>query len=1010
MNSDVLRHLVKHRALSPESSTQLGFARFSSKSEIVTLLSRAYPNPSLESSLSVSDRTATLAASAVVLSELGYYRKQALIFKDMISSLLPALVQARKDGAAEMGVHPAASLVSLNLIAGSNSTGFHNTDCDDVRKGVEAFLALVCQHFSITLDDQTSKVEEHQSNEERSAASKPVDAVSSALQLAIINAHGAQDLKIDILRSCINICEAMPDLAGALHCSATLLRVAAPGTAPGPESTNGSPALVIEEQVQLANNISRTLDAAQRLGLSHPEADYWDEFLIRGIEVTDAIQSHSLIPHAKSELELAEKTEGDKKQNPFIYNPFLKPKTPSTIDRVLIANEEAIFEVILQNLYDFELPVESIMLESAGVQLDCRPQMTTIGPYRTQTMLIFATPRHQGTLTITSCKVKVRGCRVRTFLVFSQPWALKADVKGRNLQIPNAAKTVGPQLVNGQTSKSKPTQPLISPTGTSLALKVIKSQPLAVLKFISLPQPVIMLHKGETQRFQVTLQNVSSTTPVDFLLLSFADSTEAQLQDELANTKLSASKLYELEYRSVQMAPFRWHKANQYGDVQIRPGGEASLAIEVFGRSELTYGIIQVDYGFLGVTRAEVERHFYTRQICFPINVTVNPTIDLVYSEILPIVEDLRQEMPSSLRDVFQGLEQDGEDVTSVTSPLKLGSKSQTSSGRSGLRKSLSLNCILLLDFRNSCSSTMTITLQVDRSMSSAGQARSNLSQTIYANASTRIPIPLPRVYLPSLTAHAPIPSLNKINKRQFVVSAIKTSPEAERTAREAFWYREEILKRISATWKEESTGRSGTVNLRAMKLSLKMIEIYKLDDIAISMSVTSATSSSSVSEPAPETISQITHQKYQAPTSTFLSLHTTLYNRSPSPIRPLLRLQPTLANQPPKVALNLHKKLLVNGVLQRALPLLKPNETLEVETAFIILSQGIYEWGAVVEEVLPQRAKWEEHKEPRSRERARTGELDLEIEEGGRRRRRRKWVAERSCVVVARDEVGMEG
>lgn len=45
-----------------------------------------------------------------------------------------------------------------------------------------------------------------------------------------------------------------------------------------------------------------------------------------------------------------------------------------------------------------------------------------------------------------------------------------------------------------------------------------------------------------------------------------------------------------------------------------------------------------------------------------------------------------------------------------------------------------------------------------------------------------------------------PIPVLAE---RQFVVAKVKRSQEEERTERELFWYREELLSRVQLTWNE---------------------------------------------------------------------------------------------------------------------------------------------------------------------------------------------------------------
>ena len=41
------------------------------------------------------------------------------------------------------------------------------------------------------------------------------------------------------------------------------------------------------------------------------------------------------------------------------------------------------------------------------------------------------------------------------------------------------------------------------------------------------------------------------------------------------------------------------------------------------------------------------------------------------------------------------------------------------------------------------------------------------------------------------------------LSDRQYVVSSSKLSPEAERSQRELFWYREELFKVVHGRWRE---------------------------------------------------------------------------------------------------------------------------------------------------------------------------------------------------------------
>lgn len=986
LDDSVLRHLVLNTNLAKTETEVPDAANFSTKLELAALAFRAYPSPLPDSSLSIADHTTILAGIASVLLELGYHRKKAILLKEIMDTLLPALVQARKDGAAEMGVHPAASLASLNTSVRAIPLQNSSSAGDDSGQGMRHFLSLLCQAYGILPREpigsnkhmgQDKQLET--SNSKQTEANKA--AIARAIQQASINTSGSRDLKLEILRSCINVCEALPDLGGALQYSAELLRTGGSSIAPGPDSSDGSPELLVEEQIRLANNISRTLSAAQHLGFQHPAADYWDEFLVRGIEVVEINQTRVLVSHDRPELEVVETIEAKKEKNPFIYNPFLK-KTSAAAESLLVAQEEAFFRVTLQNLYDFDVVVEHIELFSVGLPFECSPETTLIGPYRTQTILLSGTPQIAGSLSISGCTVKVKGCRERMFPTFTEPWSLKSDIKGRHVGL---AQNSRPSSTASDPVKSKIASPR-GPTPTALVLKVTGAQPKISLKSISLPQSAINILQGETRTFTVSFQNTSRTIPMDLLLLSFNDSTASQLQSALASKDISPVELYELELASAHKQSFRWHRKDKDRDLVIKPGGEATFSIEVLGKPQLSHGTIQVDYGHLGIPRTEIKDRFYTRQLVVPLTVTVNASIGLVRNDVvsLPSEYDWRNQQ-ATIELVGASFETEYP-ITALTQSYPSNDNSQSPS---------SSECLLLLDFRNSWPNTLTITIELQPSNTSTTPKppTKTQSRTLSPGTIQRIPIFLPRLLLSN--AHDPIPSLNARTARQFVVSSTTSTPEAERAMREAFWYREALLSQLHAAWEEESTGRSGEVELRGLRLTPRMISALKLEDLAISMAV-------SLAEPHPGSAStqvkQLNPAAFAVPTQTFLSIATTLHNRSLSPIHPLLRLQPSLANQPPSIALDLGKRLLANGLLQRVVDVIPPGAEVTVETGFVVLSSGKYEWGVTVEEVRSQSSSKSNAKGGGKRPRAATGERMLE--DGGRR----VWYGEQPCTIVAED------
>jgi hypothetical protein len=80
---------------------------------------------------------------------------------------------------------------------------------------------------------------------------------------------------------------------------------------------------------------------------------------------------------------------------------------------------------------------------------------------------------------------------------------------------------------------------------------------------------------------RLTLQNVSEL-PIDFLTLSFDDSTVAHAQQALADGNLSVFETYETEYDLIHRPMFTWHNQSQLKDVV--PGQQTTVAVACRGK------------------------------------------------------------------------------------------------------------------------------------------------------------------------------------------------------------------------------------------------------------------------------------------------------------------------------------------------------------------------------------------------------------------------------------------
>ena len=500
---------------------------------------------------------------------------------------------------------------------------------------------------------------------------------------------------------CLNFCEALPDFNGVLHFTALLLRVAGPGTAPRPNSTDVFVSLPREEQVRLFSNISRTVAAANKLGLEHMETEYWDDFLLRGLFILEEPVPLRLTQHRPAELQLGK----SEKDGPFLHNPWLKKPQTGASETILVANEDYRFVLALQNPYDFELEVQSLRIAADGIEFIGKEEHFLLGPYRTQKFQITGKALSSGSMKIIGCYIKAIGCREKLFPIFPQPWRPTRESKMKRIGLkaclgapasrPSTA--VDPAVARETSSAPQP---------ETLTFNVIPEQPVVTFQKVSLPQSALMVLEGERKQFTVTVKNTSTTTAVDFVNISFQDSATTAMQAALTEKGLPAAELHELETQLAHFPSLRWCRSEEEETTNIAPGAEADFTVEVVGRTRLTDAVIQIDYAHLGKRRSEVQRRFFTRQVSVPISITVNASVQLQRPDIVPLSDD------------FAWSTQSSQSTASSTSPSqaildKNSTYYQTFFQHMGTLGHDFEYCLLLLDLRNSWPNPLTTTIQV---------------------------------------------------------------------------------------------------------------------------------------------------------------------------------------------------------------------------------------------------------------------------------------------------------
>ncbi|TQB73062.1 hypothetical protein MPDQ_006230 [Monascus purpureus] len=924
------------------------------KSDIVNFLFRAFPPQN--SNLPATDFVPIVVGVASVLSALDLPRKKALVLKGLLSTMVPTLVQARKIGAAEAGIHPAAGLVSLS------DTAFDINALDigpgNMEESIRSVLAAIGEVYGVQRSEFYD-LEKSDEDQRHSAYDSVSAIIERAARHSVLNGYGDLNLKIDVLRTCINCCEALPDFEGVLRFTVELLQTIR-GDLMLTETYRVPPCLPPDEQVRLLNNIKRTVGAAQRLGLPDLSAEYWDDFLVRGVQLLPLPGSRRPVRQSKADPGAIINHEKSTK-DPFLYNPFSKPSSKLT-ELLMVTGEHASFKVTLQNPYEFDLEIESLRLHSEGAPIDARMEGILLPPLSLQEIIVSGVAHTEGVLNITGCIVKIRHCRERKFPIFTTSWRPEPEIKlkrtGLSAKIPLIQRHLS---WSSSGSKEGKVFSKKGPETSPCEVKVIRRQPSLVIETMSLSQSAMMVLEGETRSFKITLRNISDC-PLDFIHFTFRDSTARQIESALTNKDLLPEEVYELQLKLLTRPGLRWQRDDSStGNISIPAGQCATYTVDVFGKPGLQDAVVQIDYASIGLSSSELPDVFYTRQLFVPLTITVNASIEVMRCDILPFSEDFA--WWNSLEDDPKLETNKDEIVQSLVKSYPIINSnvdnSRFSSVLSLLRRSPHGHdhCIALLDLRNAWPSPISVSLNISEQPiissteilpSQCVDGEYKVDGELQPGQISRFVLVLPRIHLDN--PRAPIPLLNTGFKRQFVVSANKQTFEAEAASREAFWYSEELLKRIFGTWSETLGGRKGVIDLRNIRLNSRMVDAIHLEDVNVSFSVAPLEVDAAAQES--NAVVQTGCSKYNVKTDKLLKLVVIVRNRSSKPIHPLLRLQPSLRNQPSNIALDLSRRLAWTGMLQRVLPVLHEGESAQATLGVTVLCKGEYEFGASIEEV----------------------------------------------------------
>lgn len=913
--SAVVRGTFSGKNITPESP---------SISAITSWCNRAYSTDL--SNLPIIAQCNMFGAIASIYSNVGLIRKRSFIMREFLLTIIPRIAKARNVQASKAGVH--ADSVSV------------------LDKQVVHLLDGEREGGIIELLDNISKV-------------------YGAGDVTSIG-YGWIQLRVSFLKTCLGLCETIPDFNGIIHFAGLLLSTSAD-------------VLLEKEQLHIYNLILRAVESARRVGQGHVFSEFWDPNLLRDIKIVST--TSSILPQYRSKP-ITDGVEDDV----FLHNPFAAKRSPanpshpnSSIDpmsqqqqqqqpqvRILVQNERADFSIRLQNPFAFDLHIHEIALLTENVTVNSSVTNLYVSPFSIADVTIPVVPETTGKLKILGASIQVAGCAKNEFLLNERQVDLledKVKVIGRN---------------SGVGHGQKERQSLIK--HRTVEIDVITAQPVMVLKNISINQGWMMLLEGERQILTVTLANISDID-ANYVSLKFSDSTTQPLQVALSNKELAQNEVFEIEYFLFNRKALQWIKGSDTDNdtsnnqsmlgpatKQSSPSNVTSHNAKVFhilvlGKRGMTDGTIQVEYanrpdGY------EKSSPFWLRTLSIPLNITVNSSIELGGCDMMGLQDN----------QVFT-------DDPSVSCARHLSQYLNILKERS----TLSEYCLLVVDLRNSLNQSVEVTLwstpnrsrddsfeiegpnfednQIKEGLSSKDNEneRFTVREVIHAGKTARLLVPVKRVEFTEEELERPVPNLSK---RQFVVGA-NTTPEKSRSIRENFWYRQALLSMLGGTWKVvNGMPRSGILELRGIRLTKKMINILQVEPVSISMfttvdqSVDGSTSDDTNKSPSPQSGEENTVKAEED----FVTIHTTIKNNTSRELSGYLRIIPSQRYadiySPNSSSVNatdrwsnMDSKILYNGSLQQSVLKVKSGEEAKIELGILFMSRGEYEFSSVFDE-----------------------------------------------------------
>ncbi|KAG8861203.1 hypothetical protein FRB96_003153 [Tulasnella sp. 330] len=860
------------------------------------------------------DRLHVLNAIAATYSCLGFKRKEAFVLREVLASVMDMLINAREEasrtmsnGSAGLGITgtelPSAPSAFDSLKRKTGSVGGNVVARANVNDaGNESVLKLVryvCGIYGVDLakvgivEVNEMAAAEKSDDEAEAGGASPLDAVDD------VDRFGWPDLQLGVVREAVAIAEALPDYPAVTQFSLSTLQAMYAD-------------LSSIEQSYLYTTSAKALATTRRRG-DDRRVDYWAGRPVLSLEVTTLPLVRLPIEHPMQDLEPPSSSSLNVvsgRKDPFIYNPRLKATLAK--QALVVQHEPVDIALTLYNPFSFDLDIQSLSISTSGLEFRSPGIAAMIPSESFRIVHLSGIASEVGTLTIRGIKAQLSGGIVREFLLPINSNEEDARVEKRrsalNMEV-GRIKYTGLDARDPYRSSQKrmsigSEKPKVAfkITPAFLTCKVVEAQPLLKVRRSTLTHGALTLYEGETTIIRLALENVSSL-PTDFLKLTFDDSTVPVAQHALAEGDLSVEEVYETEYDLINRPVLTWDGGH---DHHIEPGRNYGVAVTCLGKVGCSDATIHLSYSYARRPSETALEVFQTRQIVYPIDITVYSVLNCRSMDIVP-----HWHMKGTGKTLGSSLNQ--QDVSRELLGVVEGTDW----------------CLFSIDVHNNHNTPFQVTITRE----AEGATQASTSRLTGPGTVSRMIIPLRRFSLPSEVTSQSIPTLSE---RQFVVSKSKMTPSEEQAQREIFWYREHLLKHMMASWVEPGSMRRGELSLRSLRLTGAMLEALRITPCHVDLSLVSADEDTKLMKRG---------SHYIAQAQSFLYLQANIRNASASPLNLTLTYVPSNL-------LILDSALFDGSPNQISLGTIEPSASVQTEIGVCFVDYGIYEFKAVLDEV----------------------------------------------------------